>query len=72
LILAAAYVVRSVMRGFDFRPDLPLDAVAIALIALVLGLVAYSRATQEDESAVPGLEPGPADSHETTDQDGEC
>lgn len=42
-IVAAAYVVRSAMRGFDFRPDMPIDAIAAALFLLVLGMVAYMR-----------------------------
>jgi hypothetical protein len=42
-IVAAAYVVRSAMRGFDFTPDMPIDAIAAALFLLVLGMVAYMR-----------------------------
>jgi hypothetical protein len=44
-IVAAAYVVRSAMRGFDFRPDMPIDAIAAALFLLVLSMVAYLRHT---------------------------
>jgi hypothetical protein len=44
-IVAAAYVVRSAMRGFDFRPDMPVDAFAGGLFLLVLGMVAYLRHT---------------------------
>jgi hypothetical protein len=42
-IVAAAYIARSAMRGFDFRPDMPVDAIAAALFLLVLGTVAYLR-----------------------------
>jgi hypothetical protein len=36
-VVAAAYVLRSALRGWDFRPDLPIDAVlAVTLVALVL------------------------------------
>ncbi len=35
-IVAAAYVARSALRGWDFRPDLPMDAV---LAAILIGLL---------------------------------
>jgi hypothetical protein len=54
-IAAAAYVARSVWRGFDFRPDLPADIVAVVALAVMLGLVAWARhiaaAPDEDECA---------------------
>lgn len=40
---AAAYVVRSLMRGGDFRPDLPSDALAYFLLALVVVAVGIAR-----------------------------
>ena len=40
---AAAYVVRSVARGFDFAPDLPIDAIVLALLAVVVGAAAWIR-----------------------------
>lgn len=42
-IPAAAYVIRSVSRGFDFRPDLPSDLLAFALFAAVFAVVAIAR-----------------------------
>jgi hypothetical protein len=36
-VVAAAYVLRSALRGWDFRPDMPIDAIlAVMLVALVL------------------------------------
>lgn len=63
-IVTAAYVVRSVIRGFDFRPDLPVDLVVLALLAVVIGLVAFMRADTRDEPAEPGDDPSTADSSE--------
>jgi len=50
-IVIAAYALRSLLiRGGDFSPDLPGDAiVAIALIVAV-GFVAYSRYRESSES----------------------
>jgi len=43
-VMAAAYIVRAVlMRGGDFRPDLPVDLVVGALLAVLLGLRAALR-----------------------------
>ena len=42
-IPVAGYVVRSVARGFDFTPDLPVDAVVLALLLAVVALVAWRR-----------------------------
>jgi hypothetical protein len=42
-VVAVAYGVRSAMRGFDFRPDMPVDAFAGGLFLVVLGMVAYLR-----------------------------
>jgi hypothetical protein len=51
-IPAAAYVVRSAMRGFDFRPDMPTDALILVVLLVVVGLVAWSRSQSavDDES----------------------
>lgn len=43
-IAGAAYVVRSITRGFDFRPDLPMDAILLVLLVLAVGLVGWLRA----------------------------
>lgn len=42
-LVGLAYLVRSIMRGFDFRPDLPIDAVLLLLLVIVVGLVAWVR-----------------------------
>lgn len=43
LIPAAAYVYRSVSRGFDFMPDLPLDALVLGMFLVLLGVVYLGR-----------------------------
>lgn len=54
---AAAYVVRSLMRGGDFTPDLPGDAIAYGLLIVVVVAVGLARARAnapddgDDESA---------------------
>jgi hypothetical protein len=36
-VVAAAYVLRSALRGWDFRPEMPIDAIlGVTLVALVL------------------------------------
>jgi len=40
---AAAYVIRSLLRGGDFRPDLPWDLIAFGLLAIVILAVAVAR-----------------------------
>jgi hypothetical protein len=52
--VAAAYLVRSGIRGWDFRPDLPIDAVLVAaLVALIAlrAMIARSLATHGDGDA---------------------
>lgn len=68
-IVAAAYVVRSVIRGFDFRPDLPVDLVVLALLAIVVGIVAFMRAQTDDEPAEPGDDPRAAGSSEHREEE---
>ena len=51
---AAAYLYRSIARGFDFRPDMPVDVLVIAMFAFVFGLAVWSRraaANQRDDDA---------------------
>jgi hypothetical protein len=52
-IVAAAYVGRSAIRGWDFHPDLPADAIVLALFLVIIALVAYVRAwaTRDEEDA---------------------
>jgi len=61
-IVGAAYVVRALMRGMDFRPDLPADLVVLVLLGVVVGIVAYMRAETDDEPAEPGDDPSAAGS----------
>ena len=42
-IVALIYIGRSAVRGFDFRPDLPGDAVVLVLFVAVLAVLAYVR-----------------------------
>jgi hypothetical protein len=42
-IVAAVYVVRSVLRGMDFTLDWPADAIVLGLFAVVVVMVAYVR-----------------------------
>jgi len=39
----AAYLLRSVLRGLDFTPDLPADAVAFSVLGLLILGVAIAR-----------------------------
>ncbi len=65
-VVGAAYIFRSVvLRGGDFSPDLPDDAVAGATILIALAFVAITRAIitreiREDDAP-----------HERDDEDGE-
>jgi hypothetical protein len=50
-IVVAAYLARSALRGFDFTPDLPLDAIiAVAVVFLLLLRRWATRAASTDES----------------------
>jgi len=49
LIAATVYLLRGIARGFDFSPDLPLDAVVLAMLLAVMGMVAWSRAETADD-----------------------
>ena len=54
-VVAAAYVVRAVLvRGGDFRPDLPVDLVVAVLLAALLGLRAVLRRSGWDQRDAPG------------------
>jgi hypothetical protein len=49
-LAAVAFVIRGVMKGFDFRPDMPMDAIVLAMLVAVVAMVAWTRAndTQPD------------------------
>jgi hypothetical protein len=42
-IVLLAYLARSAIRGFDFRPDLPEDAIVLVAFVVVLLAVAVAR-----------------------------
>jgi asparagine N-glycosylation enzyme membrane subunit Stt3 len=52
---AVIYLVRSIVRGFDFRPDLPMDVVVLVALLVAVGAVAYIRAddARRDELEAP-------------------
>lgn len=47
-ILAAIYVGRSALRGFDFRPDMPVDIVVVVAFLVLVAVVTHVRATFGD------------------------
>lgn len=49
-IVIAAYLARSALRGFDFTPDMPLDAIIAAAMLFMVAVRRWStRATPADE-----------------------
>lgn len=65
-IVAAAYVVRAVIvRGGDFRPDLPVDLVVGAMLAALLGLRATLRRSGWDRGDISHFEAPPDDGDPT-------
>lgn len=56
---AAAYLVRSIARGFDFRPDFPGDILAAGLFAVCLIVIGTVR-----RHTVPPDEPDDGTDHE--------
>ena len=50
-LAGGAYVVRSAVRGFQFRPDLPMDAIVFVLLIAVVVMVRWQRGddTRPDE-----------------------
>jgi hypothetical protein len=62
--VAAIYVLRSALRGWDFRPDLPLDAILlgifVALIAarLLMGRRGPDRGEDERGAQGPRVDDG--------------
>jgi hypothetical protein len=65
-IVTAAYVVRSGMRGWDFRPDLPLDAILVAILAGLFVLRWYLKRQGWDRR---DDEPAPEDTPDDRDAD---
>ena len=50
-VAAGAWAIRSVMRGFDFGLDLPMDAIVLAMLLIVVAMVAWVRAQDTSENA---------------------
>jgi len=44
-IVVAAYLARSILRGFDFTPDLPLDALIAGAVLFLLAVRRWSTRT---------------------------
>ena len=42
-VVAVAYVIRSIARGFDFTPDIPTDVLLLGIFVGILILVAGAR-----------------------------
>jgi len=60
-IALVAYAIRSVSRGFDFRPDLPSDLLVLVLFLAVLAVVGVVRRHATAD------EPEPSDADVETD-----
>lgn len=48
-IVVALYLARSAVRGWDFRPDLPVDAIVLGLFLVLVIIVAYVRNVLETQ-----------------------
>jgi hypothetical protein len=69
-IPAAAYVIRSVARGFDFRPDLPLDALVYAMLGLLILAVVVARRSERADAGDDDLAQQVGDEHRSADDGG--
>lgn len=59
-IPAAAYILRAMLRGWDFSPDLPADAILGVALVVFVAVAWWLRRSSAADSA--GDEP-PADAH---------
>jgi hypothetical protein len=50
-IVAAAYTFRSISRGFDFTPDMPIDVLLLAIFLGIVLLVIVARRTPLPDDA---------------------
>ncbi|MDO8915358.1 MAG: hypothetical protein Q7W16_04670 [Coriobacteriia bacterium] len=67
-VVAAAYAARSALRGWDFRPDLPIDVViATTLVALVVLRATIAQASPPDGSEEQGPPEMPGGDHRADD-----
>ncbi len=56
-LVAAAYIYRGISRGFDFSPDLPIDAILLGAFVVLLIIVALARrsaAAHDREDSLSG------------------
>jgi len=63
-IPAAAYVVRSIVRGWDFSPDLPVDAILGIALAALIALAWWLRRSTGTDSASSELARQVHDEHD--------
>lgn len=47
IAVAVVYIGRSAIRGWDFRPDLPIDAVLLVVFLALIGLSMLPRDPRE-------------------------
>ena len=64
-IPVAAYVLRSAIRGWSFRPDLPEDAVVALLLLALIAVVAWIRRSAGSDEAGDDLRPEVDKQHDT-------
>lgn len=56
-IPVVAYIVRAAERGWDFRPDMPLDALLGGLLLVLLGFAYWARSAPRSHGAGDELAP---------------
>ena len=64
-IPVAAYILRSAIRGWSFRPDLPQDAVVGLLLLALIVVVVWNRHAAGPNEAGDGLRPEVGSQHDT-------
>lgn len=48
-LAALGYALRSIIRGLDFSPDLPLDAIIAVMLAIALGARRWATAGSKED-----------------------
>jgi hypothetical protein len=69
-IVAAAYLIRSIARGFDFSLDLPVDAVVLGGFVVLLVIVALARRATASDDSDDSLTQEMEGEHEEPDSEG--
>jgi len=64
-VVVAAYAIRSGIRGWDFVPDLPLDALVFGMFVVLVVLVALARRAADPDEGDDYL----TDEMDTEDED---